>query len=138
MDGLLALNPGLDVASLADEFAAKGWIQIRDVLTPQSAAAIRQVLIDDTPWGLSWQAAPGEPQYVPAEELARIDPAYLKAANEHLTRAKQSGAYSYSFYSAPLTMAPAGAIETPLQLLFAGLNGRPFLDLIRTVTANGT
>ncbi|MEO7411536.1 MAG: 2OG-Fe(II) oxygenase family protein [Sphingomicrobium sp.] len=130
----MELNPELDLANLAANFRANGWIQIRDVLTSQSAIAIRQLLVDDTPWGLSWQAEPGEPQYVPADELAVIDPAYLKATAVHLTRARRSQAYSYAFYSAPLTLAGEAEPATPLQSLFAGLNGKPFLDLMRAVT----
>ena len=134
MSDLLTINPALDIDRLAATFAANGWIQIRDVLTVPSAEAIRQVLVDDTPWGLSWQAEPGEPQYVPADQLAGIDPAYIQSTTAQLTRARRGQAYSYAFYSAPLTLAEEGAIETPLELLFADLNERPFLDLMRAVT----
>lgn len=134
MTSLLELNPELDLDRLAARFQVDGWIQIRDVLTVRSANAIRQLLIDDTPWGLSWQAEPGEARYVPASELAVIDPAYVTAMTAHLMRARRGRGYSYAFYSCPLILAEAGVQETPLQALFAGLNGRPFLDLMRIVT----
>ena len=50
---MLRLNPALDRVALAREFAAKGRLQIRDVLEPASADAIRKVLSDATPWGLA-------------------------------------------------------------------------------------
>jgi len=134
MSNLLTINPALDVDRMAATFQADGWIHIRDVLTPRSAAEIQQLLINDTPWGLSWQAEPGEPQYVPADILSVIDPAYINATTAHLTRARRSLAYSYAFYSAPLTLAGKGDLSTPLQSLFADLNGKPFLDLMRVVT----
>lgn len=53
---LFVINPALDRAALAAAFAADGRVQIRDVLTMESALAVAKLLASETPWGISWQA----------------------------------------------------------------------------------
>ncbi|NBC88708.1 MAG: hypothetical protein GVX90_04310, partial [Alphaproteobacteria bacterium] len=53
---LFAINPALDRAALARRFAETGRVQVRDVLTPESAREILTVLAKGTPWGMATAA----------------------------------------------------------------------------------
>ena len=70
MGEMLTINPDLDVAGLAAEFAARGRLQVRDVLTEGSARTLQRLLVEGTPWGLAWQAgATAAPQLIRADRL---------------------------------------------------------------------
>lgn len=53
---LFELNPALDRATLAEEFAANTRVHVRDFLTQETASEIRDILSKSTPWGLAMQA----------------------------------------------------------------------------------
>jgi len=55
------LSDKLDTDALAGQFARDQRVQIRDVLDEQSAVAITRLLIEQTPWGVSWQAGEDGP-----------------------------------------------------------------------------
>src|SRR5678816_647066 len=47
-----ALNPDLDRARFAEEFARIGRVHIPDIFTQRSALRLHQALERETPWGL--------------------------------------------------------------------------------------
>ena len=62
---LFELNPDLDRLALADTFARQRRVQVRDLLTRDTAEEIRTILAQATPWGLAMQAGDaGGPQQV--------------------------------------------------------------------------
>ena len=130
------LNPALDAAALAREFGKTGRLQIRDVLTHHCATSLRQVLRDETAWGLAWQAGPSsEAQLIRAEQLAR-----LSAGDRHALAERAAGQdYGFVYHSYPLVTAylERWSPGSPHERLLESLNGAPMLDFIRAVTGIG-
>lgn len=50
---LFEINPALDLAPYAARFAATGRVQLRNVLTEQSARELMTALARGTPWGMA-------------------------------------------------------------------------------------
>lgn len=133
---LLDIAPRADLQALQRTFAQTRRIQIRDVLTPQSAAIVHRILARETPWGLAWQAAgSGGARYHRQAELAAM------ATAEHQTRirlvgqAMVSGDYGFAYSCYPITAAygqwdPDG----PHDMLLEYINDAPVMDLVRAVT----
>jgi len=131
---MLEINPHLDLAALAAEFASTGRLQVRDVLTEASARGLRQLLAEQTPWGLAWQAgAASPPQLIRTDQLASISNAELESVAR---RAAADPDYGFVYHSYPLVTAylerwnPGGSHERLLE----ELNGRPMLGLMRTLS----
>lgn len=133
---LLDVNPALDRSALAAQFARSGRLQIRDVLTRESANALHHVLAHETPWGLVWQDGERKPTQYRAEDLVSLGSAERQRIGQTLVKAMQSGEYAFSYNFYPLLDAylqkwRAGG---PHDLLLEHINSQPFLDLIRQVT----
>lgn len=137
---LFAINPALDRAALADRFARYGRIQVRDVLTRETAEEVRLILQQHTPWGLAFKAGDGpgiEPQQVLAQETRspegqqRIQQLY-RATDD----AARGGDYAFRYGQYSLVQAvqegwnPGG----PHELLLEHLNAPDFMDLVREIT----
>lgn len=133
---LLALNPRLDRAALAGEFAQNGRVQIRDVLRPESARELRAVLAGGTPWGLAWKAGADGPHGLRAEEFARLAPADRHRMGQAIAGAAGRGDYAFTYARYPILDAYLGRWnpDSAHDILFEHINDRPFLDLVRTVT----
>ncbi|MBL4858125.1 MAG: hypothetical protein JKY36_02830, partial [Erythrobacter sp.] len=56
---LFELNPDLDRKALAERFAKTGRVQVRDVLTEETAREIQMILARATKWGMAIQAGDG-------------------------------------------------------------------------------
>lgn len=133
---LFDINPDLNRTALAAEFGAKTRVQIRDVLTDESARNLRQMLVQETKWGLSYQAGDEGPNSIRGEELAAM-PAQSKAQiAQNVHRAMQGDEYAFAFAHYPMVRAyqdkwnPGG----PHDILLEHLNDAPFMDLVRDVT----
>lgn len=134
MGELLTINAALDRVSLAREFALTGRLQIRNMLTERSAAAVQAILADDTPWGLAWQAgASGPAHLIRAEQLAALSEPERQAI---AARAAADPDYGFAYYSYPLVTAyleqwlPGSRHERLLE----ELNSPEFLDFIMEVS----
>ena len=134
---LFELNPGIDRGAASERFAAEGRVQLRNVLTPQAAATVRDILTRQTPWGLAWQAGDDGPHGLRAEELARLGPADRQAISDKLTAALRGRDYAfvYTQYRILDAYLEKWAEGSPQDLLLEHLNAEPFLELVRTVTA---
>ncbi|MEO6581200.1 MAG: 2OG-Fe(II) oxygenase family protein [Sphingomicrobium sp.] len=134
---LLPLNPALDPAALAAEFAIDQRIQIRDVLEPEAASAITKLLVEQTPWGLSWQAGNDGPHRIRSEQLPALGPQDGRRMADGLTRAMQGDdfAFVYSQYRMSKAVIEGWSKSPAHDALVSALNGTLFLDFIRTVTA---
>jgi len=131
---MIEINPRLERGGLAAEFAAKGRLQVRDVLTEESAAALRRLLAGQTPWGLAWQAGAAAPaRLIRAEQLNALPDEERKAM---AARAAADPDYGFAYHSYPLVTAylerwsPGG----PHDLLLEELNSGPVLEFIRAIT----
>ena len=136
MAPLLQLNPNIDRAAVASAFAATGRLQVRDILIDESAARVRKTLMEETPWGLAWQAgAAASANFVGAEELLQLS-AEQRAALAARAADAEAQDYAFAYYSYPLVTAylerwhPGSAHERLLE----ELNGPAILDFMREVT----
>jgi Rps23 Pro-64 3,4-dihydroxylase Tpa1-like proline 4-hydroxylase len=131
-DNVIQINPNLDRKELSEAYRRQGWVQIRDVLTPGTARAVQDLLVERTQWGLAWQVGPKGLNYVPADQIAAMTREDQSAIVTQLNRArKDDAAYSFAYSSYSLDSAPQ---DSPHGELLTALNGPNFLDLIRTVT----
>jgi SM-20-related protein len=129
----LLVNPSLDAAGLARDYRQAQRIQIRDVLTPDSADAVHRAL-QDLPWGLAYNDGPQVVQ-MSAEAVAQLD---NREAAEIMAgirqRARNGYQFLYAFY--PILSAYFSP-EAPRQRIFDFyelINSEPMLALVREVT----
>lgn len=140
MKKLFDINPALDLARYRARYASNGRVQIRDLLTPETAAEIRDVLQRATRWGMAVRAgdrADSPPRSFRASELAtQQGRSAVNAAALAAQEATARGDYGFRFAQYPMLDAllqrwdPGG----PHDILLEHLNSPPFLDLVRTVT----
>ena len=137
MKTLFELNPALDRAALAARFAATGRVQIRDVLTPESAREILTVLARATRWGMAVGAGDEKPRSFRAAETR--DPQGQQALQQAARRAEEHsarGEYGFRFAHYPILTAlqegwdPGG----PHEVLLEHINAPDFMQLACDVT----
>lgn len=134
---MLELNPQLDRSALATEFARTGRVQIRNILTQESARTIQNIVQQQTPWGLVWAAGDEGPTFVKAEQLGQLSQSEAASIQNKIADAVRGDRYALLYSSYPLVAAylerwnPGSAQEQ----LLKGINSQSFLDLIREVCA---
>ncbi len=133
---LLQLNPRLDRSTLAAEFVRAGRLQVRDVLTDESALAVRRTLAEETPWGLAWQAgSAASANLIRADELRGLDDE--EQASIAARAAGTDGQdYAFAYYSYPLVTAYLERWRpgSPQERLLEELNSPQLLDFMRAIT----
>jgi Rps23 Pro-64 3,4-dihydroxylase Tpa1-like proline 4-hydroxylase len=135
---LFELNPDLDRLALADTFARQRRVQVRDLLTRDTAEEIRTILAQATPWGLAMQAGDaGGPQQVLSAELQTAPgkqraQALMQATHEAAARGDY--AFRYAQYSLVQSVQQGWDPEGPHQLLLEYLNAPEFIGFIREIT----
>lgn len=137
MRTLFELNPVLDIAALAARFAATGRVQIRNVLTHESARELQMVLARGTPWGMAVGAGEEKPKSFSAEQTrAPEDQRTLQQAAQNAQQHSARGEYGFRFAHYPIIEAmregwdPGG----PHEVLLEHLNAPSFISLTRAVT----
>lgn len=130
------LDSGIDRGAAARRFARDGRVQIRNLLTPESAANLRDIIARQTPWGIAWQAGPGGPQRIDARQIAVMPPPRQRELIDTIHRSAAKGEYAVRFtqYAILDAYLQAGAASGPHDLALEHLNDTPFLDLVREVT----
>ena len=138
MKKLFEINPALDRAALAARFAATGRVQIRNVLTEETAREMLSVLAKQTPWGMAIGAGEREsPRSYSAQEAQT--PEGRQAMNSMALSAEQHsarGEYAFRFAHFPIVKAinegwdPGG----PHEVLLEHINAPDFMQLARDVT----
>lgn len=131
------LNEALDARDLAARFATDQRIQIRDVLDEQSAVEIARLLIEQTPWGVSWQAGDDGPHRVRSEDMAQFSARDVPQVSSKLHRsmAGDDFAFIYSQYRMSKALEEGWSQSPGHDAVVRGLNQPDFLDFIRTVTS---
>ena len=134
---IFEVNSAIDTAPLAEEFASKRRIQVRDVLTTPTAQALRKALTDLTPWGMAMQAADGQPQDFRVEELReQAGASKAQALNKAVHEAAERGHYAFRYGRYPMVKAhqekwnPGGLHDVIIEYI----NTEPFLQLVRKIT----
>ncbi|MGB3806827.1 MAG: 2OG-Fe(II) oxygenase family protein [Erythrobacter sp.] len=137
MKKLFELNPTLDRETLARRFAETGRLQVRDVLTNESARELATVLGRATPWGMATGAGDEKRKSFRMEEVRSTEGA--KRVNEAAMEAQQMsarGEYGFRFAHYPIVAAiqegwdPGGAHE----VLLEHLNAPEFMGFVRDLT----
>ncbi len=137
MKTLFELSTDLDVPALAALFTATGRVQLRDVLTPDSARELQTVLARGTPWGMAIGAGSARPESFRADQTRTPQGQQAMAqASRNADQHSASGEYGFRFAHYPILEAmregwdPGGAHE----VLIEHLNAPAFLNLVRAVT----
>lgn len=133
---LLRLNSELDSAALAAQFARDRRIRIKDVLEHESAAEIAELLIGQTPWGLTWQAGADGPHRIRNEDIAQYVPREMPqvSAKLHRSMAGDDFAFIYSHYRMAKALEEGWSQSPAHDALVRELNDPAFLDVIRSIT----
>lgn len=137
---LFALNPALDRAALHLAFAQAGHLQVRDVLTPESAHELRAALARGTPWGMAVRAGDGAgspPQSFSAEALR--DPATVRELNDAAQAAARASArgdygFRYSHCSMVEAVRQGGSGGGLHEIILEHINSEVFLGFVREIT----
>ncbi len=133
---LLDVNPALDRDRLAQQFTTHRRVQIRDVLTQESARNLHAVLAQQTPWGLAWHAGADGPHNVPQSKLQTMSRADMASLQHKLGDAMRGRDYGFLYAQYPMVhaylegWAPGGPHEALVEII----NDDPFMSLVRDVT----
>ena len=133
---LFDLNPEIDTAAYADRFARDGRVQIRDILTSESATNLRTILQRGTPWGIAYQAGETGPKLLKQQELQQMGAQQQQSLAQSINRAASEGEYAVRYTQYPILNAylEGWAPNGPHDLLMEHINDQPIMDLVRAVT----
>ncbi|MBH5322389.1 2OG-Fe(II) oxygenase [Aurantiacibacter sediminis] len=138
MKKLFELNPDLDRAALAKEFAEKQRLQVRDFLTEETARELREIMEKHTEWGIALQAgSTAKPRNFRPAELR--DQAIQRQAMEmgrETDQAAAKGDYAYRAlrYSMVEGLQKGWDEGGPYAVLLEHLNAEEFLGFMRDIT----
>lgn len=133
---LFDLNPALDAAALARQFQQERRLQIRDLLTTESATNLHHALARETPWGLAWRAGDEGPENIQRGRLSQTSRDELIRRQRKLFGAVGGTEYGFVYSQYPMLTAlkegwnPDGPHDAIVELI----NDEPFLNFIRQVT----
>jgi SM-20-related protein len=128
------LNPSLDVASLAEGYRAKNRLQIRNVLTEESAERILRHLREDTPWGVAFNDGDR------VVELSMQQASALSVEQQRQTAslinegARKGYQFFYHYYPLFANYFNRAVPHHALFDVFEFINGSEFLGFVRNLT----
>jgi len=138
---LFEINPALDREALASRFAQTGRVQVRDVLTPETAREVLMVLAKGTQWGMAVGAGEEKPRSFRAEETRTPQGQQsLAAAAKNAEAHSAQGEYGFRFAHYPILTAVQeqwsdGAAH---EVLLEHINAPEFMGLARDITGIDT
>lgn len=133
---LFEINPTLERSELAARFARDGRVQVRDVLTAETATTIRGILQRETPWGFAYKVD-GKPAVMMRQAALRTStPDHRRDIATDIHRTAAAGGYGVRFNQYPILDAylERWAPDGPHDLLLEYINAEPFLKLVREIT----
>ena len=135
---LFQLNPDLDRPALARNFADDGRLQVRDVLTEETARELRDILANRTEWGVALQAGThGEAFSMRGRDLQdRAKAQHVAERVKETDRAAAGRDYAFRCMRYSLVEGYLGQWNPggPHDLLLEHLNAPDFLGLMREIT----
>ena len=134
---LFELNPALDREACAARFAATGRVQLRNVLTDESARELLTVLARGTEWGMAVGAGEAKPRsFRGAETRTPTGQQALQQAARSAQEHSARGEYGFMFAHYPILEALQGSWDPdgPHEILIEHLNAPAFMELVRDVT----
>lgn len=129
----LSTNPALDVAELAERYAVKKRIQIRNFLSGESAEKAHAAL-EALPWGMVYNEGPRAVQ-IHAHELAQLserDAVPIMAGIRE--RARTEYQYLYAFYPILTAYFSPQVARHAIFSLFELMNSEEVIATIRKIT----
>jgi SM-20-related protein len=133
---LFDLNPDIDRSAAASVYAVDGRIQIREVLTVETARTVQRILAEQTPWGMAWTAAGERPHRMTRAEIVRLPQEKATSIAQKVSATMRDRGYGFVYSQYPMLDAykEGWAPGSPHDLLLEHINAAPFLDLVRQVT----
>jgi Rps23 Pro-64 3,4-dihydroxylase Tpa1-like proline 4-hydroxylase len=138
MTSLLEINPDLDRAAFASEFARAGRLQVPNVLTLESAAMLRELLQRQTRWPVAWAAGDSGAQYIQPEQFTTMTPQDWAPIDHAIFEAGRRDQFSYLYWNYPLVIAfeQKWSPGSPHEQLREELRSDPFASLLRDLTGH--
>jgi SM-20-related protein len=130
------LNPDLDTAALAADFARRGRLQVRDILRADAAEAVYECLLREVPWSFTYRLAeknvlksPDDLAGMAREEKFRLGQTILDEA--------QRG-FSFGFMTFPMVrhFRAGEHLELPVMRLLEALASPEFIGFARAVSGD--
>ncbi|MEC3912752.1 2OG-Fe(II) oxygenase family protein [Sphingobium sp. CR2-8] len=120
---------------LAERFVRDGRVQIRNILTDQSARIVHDILARQTPWGLAWKGEDG-PRRLRQAELSQMPTPQRAAIFQQVGKVMTGQNYGFAYAQYPLLDAYKEEWNpgSPQDLLLEHINDQPLMDLVRQVT----
>lgn len=135
MSDLISLNSKLDLANIARTYAARGIVQIPNVLEEGAASYLHQLLQGSFPWRYLYTNENDEPLHYTKEQLqARGQHAYRKDIEGVLERARENRGFYYQAYPMIEGYLKGWDAGHPIHRVTEFINSPAFLTLGRTVT----
>lgn len=133
---VFALNPAVDRGSAAATFAARGIVQIRDILTGDAADTLHAVLSQGTDWGLGWGASGQKGANVRGAALRGLAPADRARFGDQAALAARRGDFGFLYGQYPIVEAYLNKWDEghPLDIFLEHLNTESTLDFVRHVS----
>lgn len=132
---MLRLNPSLDLAPYAAIYAARGIVQIPNVLETATAEAVRELLLRGTPWrSLLTDGADKPIHFSPAELQALGKEKAAALMQDAMARARLNRGFVYNVYPMIEAYMRGWDAGHPIHQLTEFINSDVYLDLGRRVT----
>lgn len=135
--GLFAIDPAVDVAAVRATLARQRFAQVENVLRPDAAEALWQVLRHQTPFGLAW-AGDGQPggQHVRHETMRTLPPQQKAGFGSAAASAAGGGRFAFLYGQYPLVEAYKEQWHPghPLYQLLEEINGPEAVAFARAVS----
>lgn len=140
MKKLFEINSAIDRAAMARRLAEHGRVQIRDFLTPETAAELQAILQRQTPWSVAVFAehdgttGPHSFPYAQIRQPGGVEQVNRAAAAAERLSARGNYAFRYAHYPIVDALNQRWDPDGPHETLLGHLNAPAFLELMREIT----
>lgn len=133
---LFDLNPALDLDDLARRFAADRRLQVRDILTEETARTVQRILAEQTDWTTAWQAGADGPHIERGGQGGATMTGVSPQIAARVGAAMNGRDYGFAYASYPMLQAYLEKWNegSPQDLLLEYINAPDFLAAIRRIT----
>lgn len=130
------INPDLDIPALRDAFRRTGRVQVRDVLSTDTARRIEHVLLNEIVWDLA-MLVDGQDRLISREAWAALPDAERRQMIQQANTTGRTGfQYVSEYYSMRAAYHEGWAPATFLNDVTAFLESGGFVDFIRQITGD--
>ncbi|NNC37340.1 MAG: proline hydroxylase [Acidimicrobiales bacterium] len=131
----LRLNPDLDAKALAKTYAEDNFICIENLFPADTAEAIFQVLLKNTPWYNVHSDAAGKHKYYTQAEWQALSPDQKKQTISSVYQKAREG-FSYLYYVYPMVDNYVDGLDPdlPLHAITEFVNSDEFRGFVKEVT----